>query len=353
MLDGRGTTEGASVIMARPLRLQLEGGIYHVMNRGNNGQLIFMDGADKALFIALLVGEIERCGWKLHDYALMDNHFHLLVETPEANLSSGMHNLEGTYAQAFNRRHKRRGHLFGDRFKSPLVEGGGYLMEVARYIALNPVRAGMVEHPRDYAWSSYRAKAGHETPPPWLTMSGLYHFDRDIEQAQAGYREFVEVAIGDAEIEKDFMSRIVGQIVFGSEQFVQKIQAIIDSEERSTEHPRYQRDIGRPPLSAIEAAVCERLDVTPEELRAKRGDLSRMVFAMLGYWEGLRTLREIAGELGLRSYAHVSNLVRRCRRECEKDTVLNRIVEECRAAAQAHAPPLPEHYRSRNPLPVW
>ncbi len=303
--------------------------------------------------MALLIGEIERCGWKLHDYALMGNHFHLLIETPEANLSSGMHKLEGPYAQRFNRRHGRTGHLFGSRFKACLVEGGRYLMEVSRYIALNPVRAGIVEHPGDYGWSSYRAKAGYEDPPPWLTMSGLFHFDRDLKNAQAGYRQFVDAAIGDVEIEKDFLSRIVGQIVFGSDQFVQAIQTLIDSEERSTEHPRYQRDIGRPPLSAIEAAVCERLEVTPEQLRARKGDLSRRVFAMLGYWEGFRTLREIARELGLRSYAHVSNLVSRCRRECEKDPMLNRIVEECRAAAQAHAPPLPEHYRSRNPLPSW
>ena len=338
--------------MARPLRLQFPGGIYHVMNRGNNRQKIFLDDADKALFLAFVIEEIERCGWKLHDYALMDNHFHLLIETPEPNLSTGMHRLESTYAQQFNKRHGRTGHLFGGRYKSFLVEGGGYLMEVARYIVLNPVRAGMVAHPRDYAWSSYRAKAGYEDPPPWLTMSGLYHFDRDLEKAKAGYREFVDAAIGNPEIETDFLSRIVGQIVFGSGQFVQTIQAMIDSEERSTEHPRYQRDIGRPPVSAIMAAVCKRLEVTPEELRERRGHLSRMVFATLGYWEGLRTLREIAQELGLRSYAHVSNLVRRCRRECNKDPVLKRIVEECRAAAQAHAPPLPEHYRSRDPLPA-
>ena len=338
--------------MARQKRLIYPGGIYHVMNRGNNGEWIFHEDADKEMFLALLIAEIERCGLKLHEWALMDNHFHLLLETPEGNLSKAMHRLESGYAQWFNRKYRRTGHLFGERFKSLLVEGGGYLMAAARYIVLNPVRAHIVAHPREYRWSSYRAKAGYEDPPPWLTMSGLYHFDRDLEKAKLGYRDFIEAGIATGG--EDYLEKIVGKLVYGSAKFLRKVQAMIDDEgEQSYEHPRYQRDIGRPPLGAIMRAVCERLGVTEDEVRGGRGDLSRMVFAMLGYWEGLRTLREIARELGLRSYAHVSNLVKRCRQECERDGALRKLVEECRTAAQAHAPPLPDHYRTPNPLPSW
>ncbi|MDX1584604.1 MAG: transposase, partial [Thermoanaerobaculia bacterium] len=165
--------------MARPLRIDLPGAIQHVTNRGNNRENIFYDEGDKEAFLYLVIEEAERCGWLIHDYALMDNHFHLLIETPEVNLSRGMQRLETTYVQRFNRKYCRTGHLFGGRFGSQLVEGGAYQMEVARYIVLNPVRAEIVERPEDYRWTSYRAKAGLDPAPGWLSMNGLHHFGRD------------------------------------------------------------------------------------------------------------------------------------------------------------------------------
>lgn len=333
--------------MARSLRLQVPGGIYHVFNRGNDRQNIFRDEWDKQVFLSMLIDEIERCGWLLHDYALLDNHFHLLVETPEVSLSSGMHRLQTRYVGYFNRKYKRWGHLFGGRFKSILAERESYLKELSRYIVLNPVRAGIVERPENYRWSSYRAKAGFEEPPPWLCMSGLLDFGRDPKEAQIAFRRFVEAGIG---VEDAVMDQVQGQNYLGGPEFLQWVQAWIDSEERSKEHPRFQRDVARPPISDILAAVCERLEITPEEVRSQRGHISRMVFAMLGYWEGLRTLRVIARELGLRSAAHVSNLVSRCRNECGTDEILRGIVEDCRRIALAHAPPLPEHYRARLPV---
>jgi putative transposase len=331
--------------MARPLRVDLPGAIQHVTNRGNDRQDIFRGDADKALFMELFVEEADRCGWLIHDYALMDNHFHLLVETPEANLSRGMQRLQTRYVQRFNRNHGRTGHLFGGRFGSQIVEGGGYLMEVARYIALNPVRAGMVERPEDYRWTSYRAKAGLEAPPPWLSMSGLFHFERDIELARKPYVEFVMAGVGVTE-DPPFLKKLC----YGSESFVNRVQEWIDSETRSTEHPRYQRDIGRPPVGAIKAAVCAVTGRTPEELRTRRGDVARLVFAEIGYWEGLRTLQDIAQELGLRSAAHVSSLVRRCREQRRRDPALQKIVDDCLELARQKAPPLPEHYLSRVPI---
>jgi putative transposase len=331
--------------MARPLRVDLPGAIQHVTNRGNDRQDIFRSDEDKALFMEMFVEEADRCGWLIHDYALMDNHFHLLVETPEANLSRGMQRLQTKYVQQFNRNHGRTGHLFGGRFGSQIVEDGRYLMEVARYIVLNPVRAGMVGRPEDYRWTSYRTKAGLETAEPWLSMNGLFHFDRDIELAREPYREFVMAGIGVTE-DPPFLKKLC----YGSESFVDRVQEWIDSEKRSPEHPRYQRDIGRPPVGAIKAAVCAVMGRTPEDLKTRRGDQARLVFAEIGYWEGLRTLQDIAEELGLRSASHVSSLVRRCRKQRLHDPDLQKIVDDCLELARKKAPPLPEHYLSRAPI---
>jgi putative transposase len=329
--------------MARPLRLELPWGLYHVFNRGNERKDIFRNDEDRNDFLALMLGERERCNWIIHDFALMDNHFHLVIETPEANLSKGMQRLEGTYAQRFNKRHDRCGHLFGGRFKSKLVEKESYLLALSRYVALNPVEAGMVERPEDYRWSSYRAKAGYEEAPAWLEMSGLDQLGPDREAAQAEYRAFVEAKIG---VEDTIWDNLVGQVFLGSAAFIERVQELIDQTPRSSEHPRSQRDVGRPSISAVMGAVCEALGLNPEQVRERRGHVARMVFAELGYWEGLRTLREIARELGLRSAGHVSNLIRRCRLLRETDEDLRLLVNECLTLARAHAPPLPPHYLS-------
>jgi REP-associated tyrosine transposase len=126
--------------MARPLRLEFPGAIYHLTGRGNARQKIFFADPDRELFLDTFGGVVSRYGWICHAYCLMANHYHLLVETPKANLSLGMRQLNGVYTQAFNRRHKRVGHLFQGRFKAILVEKESYLLELCRYIVLNPVR---------------------------------------------------------------------------------------------------------------------------------------------------------------------------------------------------------------------
>ncbi len=124
------------------------------MSRGNDGIPLYRDDVDHLKFLELLVATIKRFGWVLHDWALMTNHFHLAIETPECTLSDGMHWLLGSYGQWFNRRHRRRGHLYQERFKNVLVEKESYLLTLSRYIALNPVEAGMVERPEEYRWST-------------------------------------------------------------------------------------------------------------------------------------------------------------------------------------------------------
>ncbi|MCX7635078.1 MAG: transposase, partial [Syntrophales bacterium] len=146
--------------MARPLRLEYEGALYHVTSRGNGRQAIFLDDADNLKFLELLGKTVDRFRWVCHAFCLMVNHYHLMIETPDANLSKGMHHLNTTFCLAHNKRHQRVGHLFQGRFKSIVVDREHYLLELARYVVLNPVRAGMVTTPADWPWSSYRQTAG-------------------------------------------------------------------------------------------------------------------------------------------------------------------------------------------------
>ena len=178
--------------MSRPLRLQFPGAVTHVTSRGNAGQAIYLDDTDRVRFLDLLGREIEQQRWRCHAYCLMDNHYHLLVETPEANLSRGMGRLNMTYAQAFNRRHERAGHLFQGRYGAILVEKDSHLLELCRYLVLNPVRAGLVDTPMAWPWSSYRATASTKGTPDWLTTRWvLRRFDAENAPARRAYRRFV------------------------------------------------------------------------------------------------------------------------------------------------------------------
>lgn len=166
--------------------------MFHVTSRGNRRQLIFIDDFDRQIFLHLLAKVVERCGWRCHAYCLMPNHFHLVIETPEPNLSYGLQLLLGTYAQWFNHRHGFTGHVFQGRFHSVLVESEEHLIELARYIVLNPVRAGLCEKPEDWPWSSYRAVVTRVSPPRFLTVNFLLgHFGRDPERAREGFETFV------------------------------------------------------------------------------------------------------------------------------------------------------------------
>jgi putative transposase len=146
--------------MARPLRIAIPGGPYHVIARGNNRQLVYLDEHDRTRFLELLAAVVERYRLLCHSYCLMGNHYHLLLETPKANLSLAMRQLNGLSAQRFNRRHGRCGHLFQARFRAILVQKESHLLRAARYIVRNPVRARICDHPAEWRWSSYNALAG-------------------------------------------------------------------------------------------------------------------------------------------------------------------------------------------------
>jgi putative transposase len=178
--------------MARPPRVLVPGGLYHVTARGNRKQLIFRDDRDCEWFLAIARDVAAKRSWQFHGYCLMPNHYHLLVETPKADLSLGMQRVNSRYAQAFNHRHATSGHLFQGRFHAVLVTGDSHLLELSRYLALNPVRAGLCDGPGEWRWSSYRTILGSASQElAVLRERVLEQFHRDPERAKLIFRAFV------------------------------------------------------------------------------------------------------------------------------------------------------------------
>ena len=189
---------GAPIVISMPRshRLELAGGIFHITARGNRKHDIFVDDGDRHIFLHLFAATVGHCGWRCHAYCLMPNHFHLVIETLEANLSAGMQRLNGTYAQWFNHRHGLCGHVFQGRFHSTLVENDAHLLELSRYIVLNPTRAGLCLDPTEWTWSSLSATLGRITAPGFLTVDWLLsQFGHDTERARTVYEDFVRYAM--------------------------------------------------------------------------------------------------------------------------------------------------------------
>lgn len=157
----------------RPPRFQVPGGIFHVTTRGVAGCLIFVDDADRESFLAILGLCVSRHGWEILDYSLMGTHYHLIVRTPEANLSRGMQLLNGCYARSFNHRYGRRGHLFGDRFHDVFQQTDGQLVETKRYVANNARDAGLCVDPADHPWSGFAVALGRSRPPQFIRLDHL------------------------------------------------------------------------------------------------------------------------------------------------------------------------------------
>jgi len=154
--------------MGRPVRIEYVGALYHISSRGNERKKIFLDVEDRIRFLNLLIEYHDRYGILIHSYVLMDNHYHLILETPMGNLLKVMHGINGGYTGYFNRKYKRVGHLFQGRYRAILVEKESYLLPLSRYVHLNPVRAGLVRRPEGYRWSSYRGYIGREREEDWV-----------------------------------------------------------------------------------------------------------------------------------------------------------------------------------------
>ena len=224
--------------MARPLRLELAGGLYHVTSRGDGREDIYLSDTDRLAWLEIFTQVCQRFNWICHAWCQMDNHYHLLIETPEANLSQGMRQLNGVYTQYFNRSNGRVGHVYQGRYKAILVEHDSYLLELARYVVLNPLRANMVKRLDQWPWSSYLATCGQVDVPAWLNTDGLLsQFGKRRAQAIEGYIEFVHQGARLPSV----WAQLQGQIYLGSEKFVAKMQKLIDKQPSLKEIPRAQR----------------------------------------------------------------------------------------------------------------
>jgi len=294
--------------MARPLRIEFPGATHHVTSRGNDGRTIFQDDLDFETFLAFLGAVTQRFGWSITSYALMTNHFHLVITTPQPNLSKGMQWLNGKYASFFNRRYKRSGHLFQGRFKSFLVDTETYFQTVSRYVVLNPVRAFMTQRPQDYRWSSYRAMVGLEPPPAWLDIAAVVQ----AFGTQELYRDFV---VADVRCEERLWDEVRNGMFLGSDEWAKQMRTLVESKPRSTDHPRIQRAIGRPFMAEIIAVVARVSGAPADTIRHQHGHGLRRLAAWLGWNEGWLTLGSIGAALRLRSESRVSSLIRQCEGE--------------------------------------
>jgi len=240
--------------MARKARIHIPGGVYHVMLRGNGGQDIFLSDEDYCRLFLLLQEGTERFRYRVHGFCCMTNHLHLILQVSDVSLSQGLQNLSFRYTQWINRRHDRRGHLFQGRYKSLLVDGDSYLLELVRYVHLNPVRCGMVNDPDDYPWSSHHAYLGQENVP-WLTTGWvLGQSAKDRMEAKRRYATFVFEGLGEG-YRKDFHQGENDKRVLGDDRFLEQISGVVVDAPGS-----------RPTLDDIVAVVCQNYGLEKADL---------------------------------------------------------------------------------------
>ena len=274
--------------MARPLRLEFAGALYHITSRGDRQEDIYEDDTDRKEFLSILGEVCDRHNWVCHAYCLMSNHYHLLIETPDGNLSKGMRQLNGVYTQYFNRKHFRVGHVFQGRYKAVLIDKSSYLLELARYIVLNPVRASMTRSAKDWPWSSYRATAGQQECPGWLRVDWLLAaFGRTKAKAIEAYRQFVSEGKG----QPSPWQFLKNQMYLGDDAFVEKMMKYIDGSQELSEVPSSQRRPVPKPISAY------------AEFSISRDEAIEKAYATGGF-----SMKEIGDYFGLH-YSRISRII--------------------------------------------
>ena len=196
--------------VSRPLRIPVAGGIYHVTARGNHRETIYVDEIDRHYWVEVLGHTCSRANWRVHAWCQMGNHYHLVVETPEPNISEGMRRLNGVYTQRINRRYDRTGHLFQGRFHAVLIERQTHLLELARYVVLNPVRANLVQATEEWNWSSYRATIGKASAPSWLETRWTHsQLGLETSSAIAQYIRFVKAGTDAMDLTPDLQLKAI------------------------------------------------------------------------------------------------------------------------------------------------
>ncbi|MBT9145934.1 MAG: Chromosomal replication initiator protein DnaA [candidate division WS2 bacterium] len=304
--------------MARPLRIEYAGAFYHIIQRGNERKEIFKSDQDREKFLKYIELISGRYNIRIHTYCIMNNHFHLILETIEPNLAKAMHTLNTSYTVYFNTKRKRTGHLFQGRYKAILVQADEYLHHLSRYIHLNPIRAELVKDPKDYPWSSYKFFLSEINSPGWLkTDFILSMFDKDLKKARVLYRKFVIEHIGnEIDVIKD---NITAGSILANHDFVEWIRDKFIKDKSDREIPDIERLKKRPSLADIISKVKEAV---------KDEGFSRKIAIYLSRKYTAKTLNEIASFYGNIGDTGVSQLCLRLERKRKEDRQLNNLISQ-------------------------
>ena len=306
--------------MARPLRIQYPGAFYHVTSRGNERKAIYRNDKDRTKFLSYLESASERYDALIHAYCLMDNHYHLLLETPRSNLSRILHHVNGAYTTYFNVKRDRCGHLFQGRYKAILVEKDAYCQELSRYIHLNPVRAGIAKSPSEYTWSSFCYFTGLKESPGWLRDEFILgYFDKDRSVAERLYRDFVEKGL-ETDLEEPF-KEVFASTFLGKEEFIswarEKWIAYKNADARNI--PVLKRLMSKPSFEAIDRIV--------ESVIGKENDFFKKFCLYTSHQMVGLPLKEIGAYYDMRGSA-VSQSNRRLKQRISKDKKLGQLEKE-------------------------
>lgn len=315
--------------MSRPLRIEWEGGLYHITARGNEKRPIFRIEKDFLRLVSRFERIYERYGVVIHAYVLMTNHYHLLLETPRANLSTALHDLNTAYTNYFNRRHDRVGHLFQGRYRSIVVEKDPYLLELSRYIHLNPVRAGMVKRPEAYRWSSYPSYLSSGSCPEWLRREDILgQMDKSPVKRRHKYRQFVEAGLR-GEV-RDPLEGVRGGIVLGGETFWEEVRERVQGLQGGNEFPALREIHRKADAGAIVEKVASFYGVPADRITRLEHPHHRgnQVAMYLTRKKTDLSLNEIAEIFGKRHYTAVSVAFRRVEAKRQRDPGFDREVNK-------------------------
>lgn len=310
--------------MQIPERFPIENGLFHVTNRGVDRRDIVLDDHDREAWQRLLDRNATRCGWRIFAFALLDNHFHIYLRTPHANLSTGMRDFESGYATLFNRRHEREGHLFQSRFHAVIVENDGHSWELTRYIHLNSLRAGLTKDPFQDRWNSYRHYLNPDHAPAWLDWrTVLAEFGGTQSRARLAYKRFIDAGI--ARPPPNPMAAAVDGWILGGEEFVAQCRAWREKTETRDMTVSLQQV-----LDAVTAAWQTSTDNIVESGRhGNRGRDAAILLARELVAESLDALAKFFGGV---TRAAIAETVRRARQRAEREPAFATMLANIRRA---------------------
>jgi len=316
--------------MARPLRIEYEGAVYHIISRGNRAEHIFSEDRDKEYFIETLQKAVEKYKIIIYAYCIMGNHYHLLMTVPYGELKIVMHYVGSTYGSYLRRYRNWIGHVFAGRYKSLCVEKESYLLELSRYIHLNPVRAGIVKLPGEYRWSSYAYYIGNSKNTEWINTEWiLEEYGITLKKAQKKYREFIESALENPPPYP--VKDIVGQAILGSKEFVKKAVAGISGKSDFQEITAKRIYSTKIDLDELYKAICDHYGIKGlgkgTEVTTVKGKMGREMFIFIAKEESSYMNREIAERIGNISLSAVTHQYKRTLRRLKADKKFSHLWE--------------------------